>query len=176
MHILRQLHEHVTTYVYLKSMTSNVRYFFFCSQCPHSARTVPAQCPHSARCKFPLDLRMSRCQRIGGPRHPTSIVVWPYLMVIYSGHCAGTVRALSGHCAGTVRALYSAYKNAYIYKYLHTYICVNDTIDGRTKRETQTTTNELYENRFTQVAQYLNPSHPSIDCMGAAPQGKRHNQ
>ena len=75
------------------------------AQCPLSARSVPAQCPHSARCKFPLDLRMSRCQRIGGPRHPTSTVVWPFLIVIYSGHCAGTVRALSGHCAGIVRAL-----------------------------------------------------------------------
>ena len=96
--------------------------------------------------------------------------------------------ALCGHCAGIVRALYSAYKDAYkyiyiyiyifiyLFIYLHTYICVNDTIDGRNKRETQTTTNELYEKRFTQVAQYLNPSHPSIDYMGDAPQGKRHNQ
>ena len=78
------------------------------TQCPRSARPVPAQCPHSARCKFPLDSRMSRCQRIGGPCRPTSNVVWPFSIVIYSGHCAGTVRALSGHCAGIVRALFSA--------------------------------------------------------------------
>ena len=60
--------------------------------------------------------------------------------------------------------------------YIHTYICVNDTIDGRSQRETQTTTNELYEKKI-HLGRSVFKSFASLhDYMGDAPQGKRHNQ
>ena len=72
------------------------------AQCPHSARTVPAQCPHSARCKNTHNRACDRNVQLEPMGHSYRMLDY---VCFYSGHCAGTVRALCGHCAGTVRAL-----------------------------------------------------------------------
>ena len=80
------------------------------TQCPRSARAVPAQCPRQCP---PGKQSSARGSLVPGKKAEASIPTQEqkkrgHCFVFQAGTVAGTVRALRGHCAGTVYSLGAA--------------------------------------------------------------------